>query len=132
LHPTITSDYSSHTPGYKSKSSAKTSSGSSYSSSSSNSKSSSSNQSNDYAQKKFGNKVTSISSDQYFGLDEKRRQEASQTHSARLQQFSGATSISSSQFFGNEQESNNDEDGPDLARIGASIADTTRKVSFPH
>ena len=74
-------------------------------------------------------KVTSISSDQYFGRDEERRQQSSQQHAGRLNQFSGATSISSAQFFDREENAGNF-GGDDLSSIGDNITDGVKKVTY--
>jgi hypothetical protein len=109
------------TPSYSSSSAGKTTKSSFYDDD---------NKPQGYAQKKFGDKVTSISSDQYFGLDEKRKKEASEAYSARVSQFSDARAISSADFFGRDEDKEKswEDDSIDLGEIGTSIASTTRKL----
>mmetsp|Transcript_8968 Transcript_8968/g.37006 ORF Transcript_8968/g.37006 Transcript_8968/m.37006 type:complete len:406 (+) Transcript_8968:143-1360(+) len=84
-----------------------------------------------YAQKKAQGQ-TSMSSDQYFGRDEERRQQASATHAARVQKFSGATSISSADFFERDEgysHSVEDIGDTDLSNLGDNIQDGVKKLS---
>lgn len=73
-------------------------------------------------------KVTSISSDQYFGRDEEKRQQSSQKYAGKLNQFSNATSISSAQFFDREEDTgsfNTD----DFSSLGENITEGVKKLS---
>jgi len=83
---------------------------------------------NEVAGEQKKEQVKSISSDQYFGRDEERRQQSSQQHAGRLNQFSGATSISSAQFFDREESSGFG--GDDLSSIGENITEGFKKVKI--
>lgn len=73
-------------------------------------------------------KVTSISSDQYFGRDEEKRKQSSEKYAGKLNQFSGATSISSAQFF--DREENTGFSTPDdFSSIGDNISEGVKKLS---
>lgn len=89
--------------------------------------------SNDQTDAELKKKITSLSSDQYFGRDEERRKQSSQQHAGRISQFSGATSISSAQFFDREEGTSGDApdfSSGDLSAIGTSVVTSVKKVTF--
>jgi len=79
-------------------------------------------------QKKPEGKVTSISSDQFFGRDEERKRQMSEQHSSRLNQFSGATSISSAQFF-DRDEGSFEITGTDFSSLTDNVTEGVKKLS---
>jgi hypothetical protein len=74
---------------------------------------------------RYGRKVTSISSETYFGLD----QEEVAADRVRLNQFQGARSIGSDQFFGREEEGGSHHNaGPDLSDLAATARDKASQL----